>query len=195
MAYPSVTNSFVNNSLMDAAQCNQNFNDVVSGITDGTKDFNVNTFTASMLSVATDVYTVAYSDYFSLSTITGWDSVGLSGNIYYKKIGAHVSINYYITGTSTATTASFTLPYNYKLGVVFTASGTIIHDMSGQFGVQICNNAISQGITLSKFNNDNRITIYPNSYGGGDLGGFYPTGNDFLNSGAKTIAGVINYEV
>jgi hypothetical protein len=119
MAYPSVTNIFQNNSLIDSVQCNQNFSDILSGVADGTKDVNiVNLTVAGSASVAGDVYTHSYSDYYSSSTVLGWATTGLSGNIYYKKVGKTVTVQYSITGTSTATTSSFTLPYNYNSAAI-----------------------------------------------------------------------------
>jgi hypothetical protein len=59
---------------------------------------------------ATDLYnSVAWTDYFASSTITGW-AASPTGNIYYKRIGKTVVVSFYITGTSDAATAKFTLP-------------------------------------------------------------------------------------
>ncbi|MDD5651686.1 MAG: hypothetical protein PHF86_14925, partial [Candidatus Nanoarchaeia archaeon] len=64
---------------------------------------------ASTLS-ATDLYnSVAWTDYFASSTITGW-AASPTGTIYYKRIGKTVVVSFYITGTSNAATAKFTLP-------------------------------------------------------------------------------------
>jgi hypothetical protein len=47
MAAPSVTNTFTNGTTADATQVNQNFTDVINGITDGTKDLTFNDCTVN----------------------------------------------------------------------------------------------------------------------------------------------------
>ena len=45
MAYTSVTYTFSNSTTADATQVNQNFTDLINGLSDGTKDINVNAAT------------------------------------------------------------------------------------------------------------------------------------------------------
>lgn len=45
MAAPSVTNTFSNGTTADATEVNQNFTDIINGITDGTKDLTISAFT------------------------------------------------------------------------------------------------------------------------------------------------------
>jgi hypothetical protein len=52
----------------------------------------------------------AWTDYSDTSTITGWSSF-TTKRIYTKKIGKTVFVEYRISGTSNANTASFTVPY------------------------------------------------------------------------------------
>jgi hypothetical protein len=47
MAYPSVTYTFSNSTTADASQVNQNFTDLISGLSDGTKDLSVSAITAA----------------------------------------------------------------------------------------------------------------------------------------------------
>jgi len=47
MAGPSVTYTFTNGTVADASQVNQNFTDLINGLTDGTKDLNINALTAA----------------------------------------------------------------------------------------------------------------------------------------------------
>jgi hypothetical protein len=47
MANPSVTYTFVNGNVADAAQVNQNFTDLINGLTDGTKSLNIDAITAA----------------------------------------------------------------------------------------------------------------------------------------------------
>lgn len=56
-----------------------------------------------------DLYSITYTDYSSTSTLTGWSST-TTKQIYYKKIGKLVLIEFYISGTSNATTTNFTVP-------------------------------------------------------------------------------------
>ena len=47
MAAPAVTNTFVNGTTADATEVNQNFTDVINGITDGTKDLTISALTVN----------------------------------------------------------------------------------------------------------------------------------------------------
>jgi hypothetical protein len=47
MAYPSVTYSFTNGTTISATEVNQNFTDLINGLSDGTKDLNISALTAS----------------------------------------------------------------------------------------------------------------------------------------------------
>src|SRR5205814_10418940 len=57
-----------------------------------------------------DIYTVAWMDYSATSTIVVWTSF-TSKLIFYKKIGKDVFVQFELTGTSNATTSTFTLPF------------------------------------------------------------------------------------
>ncbi len=63
------------------------------------------------LSTSGDIYTAVFTDYTASSTVTGWASF-TNEHIYYKKLGKLVFVEFYIKGTSNATTASFTLPFS-----------------------------------------------------------------------------------
>jgi hypothetical protein len=47
MAGPSVTYTFTNATTADGTQVSQNFTDLINGLTDGTKDLNINALTAA----------------------------------------------------------------------------------------------------------------------------------------------------
>lgn len=47
MAYPSVTYTFVNATTASASEVNQNFTDLINGMSDGTKDMNINALTVA----------------------------------------------------------------------------------------------------------------------------------------------------
>ena len=49
-------------------------------------------------------------DFSEQSTIVGWSSFTIK-KIYTKTIGKTVFVSYYLSGTSNATTSTFTLPY------------------------------------------------------------------------------------
>lgn len=50
-----------------------------------------------------------WTDYGGVSTIAGWTTP--TANIWYKRVGSLVFVNFYITGTSSTTGATFTLPF------------------------------------------------------------------------------------
>lgn len=58
-AAPSITYTFTNATTADATQVNQNFNDVINGITDGTRDITVGTLVSNGLVTATGAFTAA----------------------------------------------------------------------------------------------------------------------------------------
>ena len=60
-----------------------------------------------------DISTVQWADYGGAGTIIGWAG-GYTANIWYKKVGNTVHVNFFISGTSNAMAASFTLPYTSK---------------------------------------------------------------------------------
>jgi len=66
------------------------------------------TLTLEGTATGLDLYTEAWTDYYSTSTVVGFSSS--SGYIYYKIIGATVFVSFDIIGTSNATTFTFTLP-------------------------------------------------------------------------------------
>ena len=56
MAFPSVTNTFVNGQSADATEVNTNFTDVINGFSDGTKDLNMSAGTfAGAVTMSGDV--------------------------------------------------------------------------------------------------------------------------------------------
>lgn len=75
------------------------------------------TFTGTVI-ISGDIFTVDYTDYSAISTITGWSSF-TSKVLYYKKIGKLMFVWWDLRGTSNATTVTFTLP--------FTAANTVSH--------------------------------------------------------------------
>jgi hypothetical protein len=114
MSYISVTNALNNNAATsDITLVGQNFTDIVNGLSDGTKDLNVGDITATSLTVTGDAKTIAWTDYTSSSTVTGF-AAGWTGKIHYKKIGKTVFCMFDITGTGEGNEVKFTLPVTAK---------------------------------------------------------------------------------
>lgn len=65
MANPAVTYTFSNGTTADATQVNQNFSDLIAGLTDGTKDLTISALTASG--------TVTFSGSVTLGNASGDD--------------------------------------------------------------------------------------------------------------------------
>ena len=63
------------------------------------------------LGISSDLYTVEWINYFGSSTVIGWSGTPGTAQIYYKKIGNLVFVEFNISGTSNLNTTSFTLPY------------------------------------------------------------------------------------
>mgnify|MGYP001766393971 CR=1 FL=1 len=79
---------------------------------DYTFDPDTGIFSAPKVKTTGDIYTVAWSDYASQSTIVGFDSF-TNKIIRYKQVGNLVFCQYVLkgAGTSGVTSMSFTLPY------------------------------------------------------------------------------------
>jgi hypothetical protein len=120
-----------------------------------------------------DVYTTTFTDYSSTSTVTGWTSF-TTKKIYYKKIGKLIFATFELSGTSNATTTSFTLP---------TACNT-------SAGVQIINLAKDNGgtpVAGTAFMDPNTSTLVCLPTVGGSSSGW-------TSSGAKQVVGQVFYQ-
>jgi hypothetical protein len=129
MAAPSVTYAPSNGEVNDVTKINQNFTDIINGITDGTKDLTINKLTTTTgitcggaLTVGGDLYTVARTDYSGSTTLTGWGSTSVK-KYYYRKIGKLVFVDFAIEGLSTSAVATFTLPATAN---TYSCQGTMI---------------------------------------------------------------------
>ena len=60
--------------------------------------------------------TAAWIDYSATSTIVGWSSY-TTKEIFYKKIGKTMFVQFNIAGVSDSTATTFTVPYNNNTGV------------------------------------------------------------------------------
>ena len=66
------------------------------------------------LTATGDIYTNAWADYSATSTVVGWSSF-VAKQVYIKKIGKTVFVQYSITGTSDSVTTTFTVPYTISM--------------------------------------------------------------------------------
>jgi hypothetical protein len=115
-----------------------------------------------------------WADYFSSSTIVGW-AAGKTGNIYTKKIGKTIFVSFVITGTSDATTASFTLPYTSEATCGY-GGGSLIYAVDAGAAVTTATKA-----DLDK--NTSTVNLRKDMASGG-----------WTNSGTKTVKGIFFYE-
>ena len=108
----------------------------------------------STLAVTGDVYTVTWTDYAASSTISGFSSVGTKV-IYYQKLGRMVHCMFFLSGTSNATSCTFTLPYNavdISSGAQFSLGRTMDNSVEGVPG---CGNINLSGV----------VALYKTTYG------------------------------
>ena len=130
---------------------------------------------------AGDVYSTAYADYYSSSTIVGWSSL-TSGRrrIMYKTIGKLVFVWFHLEGTSNATTVTFTLPYTSTSigygGKMFGSPLTFTYNNTAAVAIQ--------GVVQLAVN-DNVATCNLSPLAGGG----------WTSSGVKEVAGNFMYEM
>jgi len=122
--------------------------------------------------VGNDIYSVPWTPYHGLSTIIGWSSY-VTKEIWYKKVGKTVFVQFYIDGVSDHTTASFTLPYPMRSDLHM-GKALRFRD-NGTWGIG--NMLLAVGTSLLRF----RATM--NS-----------TNTSFTASGNKSVIGQFRYE-
>ena len=118
-----------------------------------------------------------FIDYSATSTVVGWTTF-TQKTIRYSVIGKLLIVEYFISGTSNATTTSFTLPQASA-----TVSGMIWANNN-----QTQNNAVSYMGYSNVLSNSSTATF-----------GYYPTGSTitatWTASGTKTIRGLLTIEI
>jgi len=122
-------------------------------------DIDVDTLTvdsAIIIGDSADIFTVDWTDYSATSTIVGFTSY-TTKQIWYKKVGALVFVNFNLAGTSDATTLSFTLPFtsnarNYTFCCVGIDNGSELDGNSG---------SISNSNIVNIITNQNHTTTSP----------------------------------
>jgi hypothetical protein len=110
----------------------------------------------------------SWVDYSASSTIVGWSSFTANKFIWYKIIDGIMFVNFYLEGTSNATTATFTLP-NVNTMLYMSLSAFIINN-GGITTNQVGRITVPNGSSTVTVNRDN-------------------VGIAFTPSGSKTIAG------
>jgi hypothetical protein len=113
-----------------------------------------------------------WTDYSSTSVVTGWAATP-TVLIYYMKVGRMVHVSFDITGTSNATTITFSLPY-----VAATGSKTSAACVGADAGTHVASPAL---VNLSP--GEASVTIYKDWTGG----------LPWTNSGAKSVWGSFIY--
>jgi len=179
MAAISVTYTPVNGDVNDVTKITQNFTDITNGLSDGTKDLTINKLTTTVgitcggsMTVAGDLYTVAFTDYSGSVTESGW-AAGATKACWYRRTGGLVTYWFAITGTADDTAIQFTAPIAGKTGKDFWGSA---------YEYQAGGTAY-EGPTVV-FLNGTTVTAYHK----GD------SASAFAGTGALWIKGMIQYE-
>lgn len=80
MAAPTVTNTFVNGTTISASEVNTNFSDIISALTNGTKDLSFGTLTAAGAAILSTTLGVTGATTLS-STVTVTGTATLNGSV------------------------------------------------------------------------------------------------------------------
>jgi hypothetical protein len=100
------------------------------------------------------IYTIGWTDYSALTTITGWSSTTIKV-VYYNKLWRHNHVYFYINGTSNTNECKFTLPY-------------VAANVTNMIQGGLCEISMDTGTTsnypsrIIMLANDNVVNIYKN---------------------------------
>ena len=96
-----------------------------------------------------DIYTTAWTNYSSTSTIVGWSSFTYKV-LDYKKVGKTVFVNFRFEGTSNSATTTFTLPVasRNEANVVFLSTGLAVDNGGTAVAARIQVSTASTTVTL-----------------------------------------------
>lgn len=134
----------------------------------GDARFGVGIIVSGSAQFGGEVYTEPYTSFSGSSVVTGWSSLSTK-RIDYMRIGKLVLLTFNINGTSNATSASFTLPYNSN---------------------------VNFGTPCKCINSGTVATGYLALTEGSNVCTFYPTyvfGSNWINAGAKQVTGQLWY--
>lgn len=152
MANPAVTYTFSNSTTADATQVNQNFTDIINGLTDGTKDLSVSALTAA--GTATFNGNVAIgnssSDTLTITSVLS-SSLALGTTFTYDVGSATVGLRSLYLGSNDAAAKSVRLiagavgtSYTLTLPTaVPTLSGQVVSYTTGGVGSFVDKNTLS----------------------------------------------------
>ena len=121
MPAPSVTYTFSNGTTADATQVNQNFSDLVNGITDATKDLSIANLTVATALTASGTLAVT-----STSTLSGNVTINNSKTLTISKTSSQL-----IFGTTNTTTISATAPSASRIFTIPDAGSDVEFVMAG----------------------------------------------------------------
>lgn len=121
MPAPSVTYTFSNGTTADATQVNQNFSDLVNGITDATKDLSIANLTVATALTASGTLAVT-----STSTLSGNVTINNSKTLTISKTSSQL-----IFGTTNTTTISATAPSASRVFTIPDAGSDVEFVMAG----------------------------------------------------------------
>lgn len=99
MAFPSVTNTFVNGTTADADEVNQNFSDIIDGVSDGTKDIEIANATISGVLALTGAATLS-------STLDMTGDLDINSNFTVAAATGNTVVGGTLQVTGAATTSS-----------------------------------------------------------------------------------------
>jgi hypothetical protein len=125
------------------------------------------------LSTTGDIYTTAWTNYSGTTTVGGFSS-STTTVVWYKKVGKTVHVLFYLSGTSNATTVTFTVPQTISMPATVRVSGGSVTD-NGTGLAPPCAISIPTG--------GSTITVYK------DL-----ITNSFTSSGSKLVSGQFWFE-
>ena len=117
------------------------------------------------------VTSIAWTPYHDTSTIVGWTSYTIK-EIWYKKTGKRVDVQFDIEGVSDTTTATFTLPFTHQGELRLVQTIRVVDDGTAGIGYFL--------LPLSS----SLVTCYPAI-----------TGGTWTNSGNKYVYGQFWYEI
>ena len=143
MPAPSVTYTFSNGTTADATQVNQNFSDLVNGITDATKDLSIANLTVATALTASGTLAVT-----STSTLSGNVTINNSRTLTISKTSSQL-----IFGTTNTTTISATAPSASRVFTIPDAGSDVEFVMAGGTQTIAGSKTFSSAVTINPTTN------------------------------------------
>ncbi|HNI02009.1 MAG TPA: hypothetical protein PLO94_06630 [Chitinophagales bacterium] len=143
MPAPSVTYTFSNGTTADATQVNQNFSDLVNGITDATKDLSIANLTVATALTASGTLAVT-----STSTLSGNVTINNSKTLTISKTSSQL-----IFGTTNTTTISATAPSASRVFTIPDAGSDVEFVMAGGTQTIAGSKTFSSAVTINPTTN------------------------------------------